>query len=95
MAKVREIYEQLVEQGSISVKLQSVKAYDSLRTRLVKLYSTHKKLLDSIGASDSSSVLSVSGEFDAITGTCTFWIREAQKFVGKERIDFEIVPTLP
>lgn len=91
MANAKSIFDQLVEVGQLSVKTGSILSHDSLRTRLVKLYSTHKKLLDSIGADDGSSALSISGEFDADTGISKFFVRVAKKAFGKPRVDYEVI----
>lgn len=91
MASTQGIFDQLVEAGSIAIKTDSLRSHDSLRTRLVKLYSTHKKLLDSIGADDGSGALSVSGEFDPVTGISKFFIRVAKKAFGKPRVDYEVI----
>lgn len=94
MAKIREVFNQLVDQTTIKIKTGSIKAHDSLRTRLVKLYSSHKKLLDSIGVVDDSGTFGVSANFDSDKGISTFHLRVPRsRFEGK--IDYQIVEEQP
>lgn len=94
MATSTNVFNLLVEKRELSVKTGSKSAHDSLRTRLVKLFSAHKKLLDSMGADDGSCSLSVSAHYELDSGTSTFHIKKAEKVVGKERIDYEILGDL-
>lgn len=91
MAKFNDVANALVEKKEITVFTGEKKAHDNLRTRLCKYFSSHKKLLESIGAGEEgSSVLSVSAEYNPATQTSTFFIRAAKKFVSAAK-EYEIL----
>lgn len=91
MAKVSQIFNKLVEERKISIKTGDKKSHDALRIRLVKLFTRHKTMLDSLGASDDSSTLSLSAEYQDSKGISQYFIRPAKKFGAEEKVDFEIL----
>jgi hypothetical protein len=91
MAKASEIFNLLVEKGQLSLRIESKQQHDSLRTRLVRLFSRHKVLLGELGADDGSSALSVCASYSTDSKTSTFRIGKSTKSVGQETIDYEIL----
>lgn len=89
MARTSEIFNRLVEEKHIAVKTKTTISHESLRIRLVKLFSRHKIVLEDIGFDDGTNVLSVCASFNVDTGVSTFHIRRRKH---KEEVqDYEIV----
>jgi len=89
VARVSEIFNRLVEEKHLVIKTGDFKSHDSLRIRLVKLFSRHKIVLEDIGFDDGSSILSVCAKFEATTGHSTFHIQRRQ--TNQVAREFEIV----
>ena len=89
MARIHEIFNRLVEEKHIVIHTASISAHDSLRIRLVKLFSRHKDMLEDLGADDGSSVLSVCATYDVDSGNSTFHIQKRKSLLAEK--DWKIV----
>lgn len=87
MATVNDVFNTLVERQELSLRLDKSRA-ESLRIRLVKLFSKQKKFLTETDMDDGSSALSVSMEYDDSAGTASYFIRTKKTTAT---LDFEIV----
>jgi signal recognition particle GTPase len=72
LSSIHKIFNDLVVNKKIEVKTETKLQHENLRTRLVKLFSEHKKTLKDIGAEDETSVFSLCGSFDSGRGISTF-----------------------
>jgi hypothetical protein len=88
VATTQKIFNSLVADGAISVRTGSFRTHDNLRTRLVKLFATHKKTLNSIGYADSSESFGVCATWDEGAGTSTYTLAVPKKATAAE---YEIV----
>lgn len=82
MAKIKEVFNSLVETKSLRIRTGTKQEHERLRIRLVKCFSAHKKLLASIGASDDSDSLSLSATYFPDEGISNFYIRARQSRFG-------------
>jgi len=90
MATTVDIFNKLVADGAIKVRTGTQSTHDNLRIRLVKAFSTHKKLLNDIGASDGTdNSLGVCATFHLGSGISTFTLQIPKKSKG---IEYEIIP---
>jgi hypothetical protein len=92
VAKVLEIFNRLVEEKHLVVHTGNLSSHHALRIRLVKLYSKHKDLLDSIGVDDGTGFLSVCASFDGASGNSTYHIQKRKQSAA---LEFEIVEATP
>lgn len=89
MARLKEIFNRLVEEKILVIRTVDKATHESLRIRLVKLFARHKAVLEDIGADDGTGELSVCAYFDVDSGTSTFRIQERKTKQSSQ--DFEIV----
>lgn len=90
MAAAVEIFNKLVEDGSVVISTQTYESHERLRTRLVKLNRKHKARMEGLGfLSKEEEENGVSGKFCFQTLTSTFTLRKPKQ--RTDRLDFEIV----
>lgn len=94
MSTIHKLFSLLVERGTISVRSDSTRDHENLRVRLVKMYSRHRIILDSIGCDDESTVLSLAGTYSDVSKTSTFALRRGRRSgINNPIKEYEIVET--
>lgn len=90
MATIHQIFNRLVENPGkeIQVRNKDKQAHENLRIRLVKLFSKHKSVLDSLGAADDSASKSLCADYQEDSGLSSFRIGNRR---NSELTDFQIV----
>lgn len=85
-AKIHEIFNKLVEDRKLLVRTSSKDAHENLRTRLVKLFSRHKKNLEDLDFLDGTEELSMCATYDETSGTSSYSVdrRKSAKVVEYE-----------
>lgn len=91
MATVHKLFNELIDKKKISVRSDTPVDHDNLRSRLCKLFSKHKIMLDELGADDGDSNLSLSADYNGTSKTSTFYIRRRRNRLDSAEKTYEIL----
>lgn len=97
MANIHTVLDAIIENGTSGRRVQITVAnkaeYETLRTRLVTLWSQHREVVQAISdVADPLCDLSLCGDWSATSSTATFFLGKSRRKTAKS-YDFSITST--
>jgi hypothetical protein len=86
MASIRTLLEALLELDigkKITVGVEDKNEYETVRTRLVQLWTQHKEIITAITDEDPILAYSLCGDYDGATGSGSFYLGKPRRRTAK------------